>query len=71
MHVASLRHDGRRLGHILDARTGWPVADAPRSVTVLAATCLEAGTLATLAILAGPEAEAFLARTGGVHHIVR
>ena len=64
-------HDRRRLGHILDARTGWPVVDAPRSVTVLAATCLEAGTLATLAILAGPEAEALLTRTGGVYQIVR
>ena len=52
---------GRRLGHILDPRTGWPVEGAPRSVTVLAATCLEAGTLATLAILRGPGARAFLA----------
>ncbi len=51
---------GRRLGHILDPRTGWPVAGAPRSVTVVAATCLEAGTIATLACLQGPGARAFL-----------
>jgi thiamine biosynthesis lipoprotein len=51
---------GRRLGHILDPRTGWPVEGAPHSVTVLAPTCLEAGTLATLAILEGPGARAFL-----------
>jgi thiamine biosynthesis lipoprotein len=51
---------GRRLGHILDPRTGWPVEGAPRSVTVLAPTCLEAGTLATLAILQGAGARAFL-----------
>ena len=51
---------GKRLGHILDPRTGWPVTDAPRSVTVLAGSCLEAGTLSTLAILRGAGARAFL-----------
>jgi thiamine biosynthesis lipoprotein len=51
---------GRRLGHILDPRTGWPVVGAPRSVTVVAPTCLEAGTIATLACLQGPGAKAFL-----------
>ena len=25
-----VRHAGRRLGHILDPRSGWPVPDAPR-----------------------------------------
>ena len=59
-----VRWQGRRLGHILDPRTGWPVEGAPRSVTVLAATCLEAGTLATLASLQGPGAEAFLREQG-------
>lgn len=63
-------HEGRRLGHILDARTGWPVIGAPRSVTVLAATCLEAGTFATLAMLRGAEAGAFLAREGIAHHLL-
>ena len=42
---ASCAIAGRRLGHILDPTTGWPVEGAPKSVTVLAATCLEAGTL--------------------------
>lgn len=55
---------GRRLGHILDPRTGRPVEGAPRSVTVLAATCLEAGTLTTLACLAGAGARAFLEAQG-------
>ena len=59
-----LTRRGRRLGHILDPRTGWPVADAPGSVTVLAATCLEAGTLSTLAYLQGPGAREFLERQG-------
>jgi thiamine biosynthesis lipoprotein len=37
---------------------------APRSVTVAAATCTEAGMLATLALLQGAEAEAFLEAQG-------
>lgn len=57
-------HEGRRLGHILDPRTGWPVEGAPHSVTVFAPTCLEAGTLATFAILHGPDARTFLERQG-------
>ena len=51
---------GRRLGHILDPRTGWPVSGAPRSITVLATTCVEAGTLSTLAYLQGAAARDFL-----------
>ena len=56
-----LWREGVRYGHILDPRTGWPVAGAPRSVTVVAGSCTEAGMLSTLAMLAGPEAESFLA----------
>lgn len=55
-----LLKQGLRYSHILDARTGWPVRDAPSSVTVAAATCVEAGMLATLASLKGPDAEVFL-----------
>jgi len=56
--------NGRRLGHILDPFTGWPVEGAPRSVTVLAATCIEAGTLSTLAYLEGPGATRALEEQG-------
>jgi thiamine biosynthesis lipoprotein len=52
--------DGVRYGHILDPRSGWPVAGAPRSVTVAAGTCMEAGILSTLAMAKGPDAEQFL-----------
>jgi thiamine biosynthesis lipoprotein len=55
-----LLKDGVRYGHVLNPRTGWPIADAPRSVTVAAGTCTEAGMLATLALLQGPKAEEFL-----------
>jgi len=59
-----LQKDGKRYGHILDPATGWPVVDAPRSVTVAAPTCTQAGMLATLALLRGRDAEAFLDAEG-------
>ena len=59
-----LLKDGIRYGHILDPRTGWPVKETPRSVTVAAATCVEAGMTATLAVLQGRRAEVFLKREG-------
>jgi thiamine biosynthesis lipoprotein len=55
-----LLKSGIRYGHILDPRTGWPVPGAPRSVTVAASSCTEAGQLSTLALLHGPRAGAFL-----------
>jgi len=57
-------HGGKRYGHILDVRSGYPVEGAPRSVTVAAACCLEAGMMATLAMLQGAGAEEFLAAQG-------
>jgi thiamine biosynthesis lipoprotein len=51
---------GKRYGHILNAKTGWSVANAPRSVTVLAKTCTEAGIISTMAMLQGKNAEKFL-----------
>ena len=59
-----LEIDGQRYGHILDARTGWPAIGAPRSVTVAADTCTQAGTFSTLAMLQGAQAEQFLAAEG-------
>lgn len=55
-----LLRDGVRYGHLLDPRTGWPVIGTPRSVTVAADTCTQAGMLATFAMLMGPAAETFL-----------
>ncbi len=59
-----LLKDGVRYSHILNPRTGRPVIGAPRSVTVAAPTCVEAGMIATLAMLQGRRAEAFLKREG-------
>jgi thiamine biosynthesis lipoprotein len=66
-----LVYRGRRYGHLLDARTGWPPPDAPRSVSVLADTCSEAGLLASIALLMGPDAEAFLEEQGRKAWILR
>jgi len=64
--------DGRRrYGHIIDPRTGWPVADAPRAVTVHAATCTEAGFLSTMGMLSGREAETFLRGAGEKFWVAR
>jgi thiamine biosynthesis lipoprotein len=64
-------YGGKRLCHILDATTGWPVQNAPRSVTVVCSNCLEAGFVATLAMLHGPKAEDFLNAQGLTHHCIR
>lgn len=55
-----LLKDGIRYTHILNPKTGWPVKNAPRQVTVLANTCIDAGMLSTFAILQGDKAEEFL-----------
>lgn len=52
--------EGRRLSHILNPKTGWPIEGAPRSVTVYADTCTEAGALSTLSLLQGADCEKFL-----------
>ncbi|MEJ2128325.1 MAG: FAD:protein FMN transferase [Woeseiaceae bacterium] len=59
-----LLRDGIRYSHIVDPKTGWPVPEAPRSVTVAADTCTEAGMLSTLAMLKGAQAESFLDAQG-------
>ncbi|MBX2878537.1 MAG: FAD:protein FMN transferase [Granulosicoccus sp.] len=55
-----IEHKGIRYGHILHPQTGWPVTDAPCSVSVLGNSCTEAGILSTLALLMGSNAEQFL-----------
>ncbi|MGB8169126.1 MAG: FAD:protein FMN transferase [Chthoniobacteraceae bacterium] len=56
-------HHGRTYGHILDCRTGWPVANGTRVVTVIARSCVAAGLLSTSAmIIGGVKAIAMLER---------
>jgi thiamine biosynthesis lipoprotein len=60
--------DGKRYCHVLNPFTGWPVGELA-SVSVIAPSCLVAGTLATTAMLKGAEGEAWLAAQG-VQHLV-
>ncbi len=46
--------NGVRYGHIVDPRTGFPVAHGARQVTVIAANCLQAGVLSTTAFIMNP-----------------
>jgi thiamine biosynthesis lipoprotein len=48
--------NGVRYGHILDPRTGWPVANGVRGVTVIAPTCLQAGIYSTAIFVLGLKA---------------
>lgn len=48
-------HAGRRYGHVIDPRTGWPVP-AGRAVTVLAPSAEQADALSTTLLVLGPEA---------------
>jgi thiamine biosynthesis lipoprotein len=59
-----LLKNGIRYGHILNPLTGWPVPESPRSITVAASCCTEAGLLSTVAMLHGAAARAYLDEQG-------
>ncbi|OFZ66811.1 MAG: hypothetical protein A2V79_00525 [Betaproteobacteria bacterium RBG_16_56_24] len=65
-----LKKNGKRYGHILNPKTGWPIQGAPRSVSVKADSCVDAGMLATFAMLKGSDAEDFLQAEGAEHFII-
>jgi thiamine biosynthesis lipoprotein len=54
---------GVRYSHLLDARTGWPVRHW-QSMSVVAPLAIVAGSCATIAMLVGGRASAFLAEQG-------
>jgi thiamine biosynthesis lipoprotein len=56
------RRADRVLHHIVDPRTGFPAQTPWRTVTVAAATCATANAAATAAIVAGEDAEEWLAK---------
>lgn len=51
----SFRHEGRRFGHLLDPRSGWP-AEGVFSATVLAPSAALADALSTAFYVMGPQA---------------
>lgn len=63
--------NGEVFGHILNPKSGYPVKNAPQSITVLNDNCTAAGSLATLAMLQGENAEHFLESEQVRHWILR
>ncbi len=49
-------YNGRKLGHLLDPRRGWPV-ECTASASVIAASAAEADAMSTAAFVLGPDAE--------------
>ncbi len=66
-----LLKDGQRYSHILNVKTGWPVENPPSAITVAAPQCIQAGFLATLALLQGENAEQFLTDQEIKHWAIR
>jgi len=58
------RRDGAVHHHIVDPRTGMSTAELWRTVTVAAATCLDANIAATAALVVGADAPDWLAAAG-------
>lgn len=48
-------YQGRRYGHVVDPRTGYPVNNGCRAVSVVAPSCTLAGILTTSAMILGPK----------------
>jgi thiamine biosynthesis lipoprotein len=58
--VRAWQAGGKRMHHIIDPRTGEPVTSRWRTVTVAAATCLDANIASTAAIIRSEAAPAWL-----------
>ncbi len=55
-----IAHNGKRYGHIMNPKTGYPVENSPLSITTFAENCVMAGSFSSLAMLMGSQAEMFL-----------
>ena len=62
--VRRWRRGGRAYHHVLDPRTGLPAEPVWRSVTVTAASCVDANTASTAAVVRGRGAPDWLAALG-------
>ena len=69
--VRSWRRGSARLHHIIVPATGLPAQSCWRAVSVAAATCVDANTASTAAILRGERAPAWLAGAGLPARLVR
>jgi FAD:protein FMN transferase len=64
IRVRTWRRGGRALHHIVDPVSGEPAAPVWRTVTVAAATCVDANTASTAAVVLGERAVHWLRSTG-------
>jgi len=55
-YVRHFMHEGRRYGHIIDPRDGYPVNNRVLSVSIIAPHCALAGILSTAAFVLGAQA---------------
>lgn len=56
-------HNGKKISHTIDPRTGYPATTSMLSATVIASTCMQADAYATSFMVMGPDsARAFLAK---------
>lgn len=63
--------NGKRYGHIIDPRTGWPVAHGCVQATVIAGSCLQAGVLSTTAFVLGvPKGVDFIQASPGAEGLL-
>ncbi|MEW2248928.1 FAD:protein FMN transferase [Streptomyces sp. NPDC006975] len=71
IRVRTWRRGGRVVHHIVDPATGEPAAPVWRTVTVAAATCVDANTAGTAAIVLGDRAVPWLRALGLPARLVR
>ena len=70
-YLRCFRIGGKRYGHIVDPRTGWPVANGCMQATVVAPSCLQAGVLSTTAFVLGvPEGIDFIQACPGAEGLI-
>ena len=54
-YLRCFEYQGRRYGHVVDPRDGYPVNNGCRAVSVIAPSCTLAGILTTSAMILGPK----------------
>ncbi|MBI5769872.1 MAG: FAD:protein FMN transferase [Verrucomicrobia bacterium] len=70
-YLRSFTIGGKRYGHIVDPRTGRPVANGCVQATVIAGTCLQAGVLSTTAFVLGvPRGIEFIQAVPGAEGLI-
>jgi thiamine biosynthesis lipoprotein len=70
-YIRCFKIEGKRYGHIIDPRTGWPVANGCIQATVITGTCLQAGVLSTAAFMLGvPKGIEFIQSCPGAEGIL-